>query len=75
MIEERVCPNCYSKLKKNNRNLGGGSIKWMICPNCGLREKEDSVTFNVPIVGHKRLELNKYIKYVTWELDQENIEY
>lgn len=63
--EERICNYCYTPLKKDIKKLDSGLNQWMICPDCGLREKLDiSRDYNLayPLVGEKKNDLREKAK-------------
>lgn len=63
--EERICSYCYTPLVKDTKKLDHGIARWMICPDCGLREKLDiSRDYNMsyPLVGDKKNDLREKAK-------------
>lgn len=35
---DQYCPDCISLLKRQSKKLGEFSV-WLVCPNCGHRER------------------------------------
>lgn len=42
----KYCPQCVLPLVKDKRKLGRYSKSWVICPNCGYREHENTPYFD-----------------------------
>lgn len=38
----KLCPQCVTQLKPNKKKLGACSA-WLVCPDCGYREKANTL--------------------------------
>jgi len=41
---DKYCPDCVEKLKSNRKQLGS-LTRWLVCPLCGYRVRENSIIF------------------------------
>lgn len=41
----QLCINCVTPMKKQSKKLGSKSV-WLVCPECGLRERENAENYH-----------------------------
>jgi DNA-directed RNA polymerase subunit M/transcription elongation factor TFIIS len=63
---EEYCPECCIELINNRKKLGKGSSKWLICPKCGYRIKDNYLVQFESIIE----KVNKLKEFNLEELEQ-----